>query len=466
MYSVNARDYGFLPENNGEKNAEALQALANRGGTIVVDVPGVYKLSRTVELISDTALIFGAGVYLKRAVGEDGTQDQSYVLINRGAFSRQWDHNITITGMKLITDGLEPCDGWKNKGKRVIGLYAHVAFFYIKNLVIRDFETLDLGSRGFCIQICTFENALLENIHIEGMKDAVHFGKGAKFALRHGIFRTYDDPIALNANDYSTSNPQMGWIEDGLIEDCYDLDQPETTGFFARILAGAWREWEEGMVLQNSDSVLSGGRLYRVVMPPDGRTYVTHTRPTHADGTRELDGITWAMVQDDDLAENCGCRNIHFKDIFLRKRRQAAFCIHFDNDKYSRSYYPHAKAPVQKDLIFENIFMETDIRMLLLAKTPVNSVKFINSVIEDTTIELKSLDTPGIENGVTHVLFSSCTFRGNGQRKLLHCRAKRRCTLNIVGSIAEGSAEKWRVDGDVTVTGSDIPLSLEPLSEN
>ena len=98
------------------------------------------------------------------------------------------------------------------------------------------------------------------------MKDAVHFGPGRNFVVRHGVFRTYDDPIALNAHDYTTSNPELGWIENGLIEDCVDLDDPEngTTGFFARILAGGWRDWEPGMDIQSSgDAVVSGGRIYR-----------------------------------------------------------------------------------------------------------------------------------------------------------------------------------------------------------
>ena len=458
MFSVNAADYGFLPENNGEINASVFQKLVENGGTVIVDQPGVYELSRTIELVSDTMLIFGAGVYLKRAACSDGVQRQSYVFVNRGAFTRSWDQNITITGLKLITSSINPPEAWKNGEKRVIGLNAQLAFFYIKNLIIRDFELLDLGTSGFAIQVCTFENVLLENLHIEGMKDGVHFGKGNKFAVRHGVFRTYDDPIALNANDYATSNPQMGWIENGLIEDCYDLEQPETTGFFARILAGSWKAWEQGMVIQNSDSVLSEGRLYRAVMKPDGETYISNTRPTHAEGTMELDGITWAMVQDDDLSENCGCRNIHFKDIFLEKKRPVAFSIHFDNDNWSRSYYPNSNAPVQKDIIFENIYMLSRIPTFLLAKTPVNAVKVINSVLEDSTIELKCVDTEGIRYETTHLLLSGCTFRGDGERPLVLCRGNRSATLKIVGSIQENENAGWKVQGDVKILESDIPI--------
>ena len=459
MYSVNASDFGFLPENSGDENARALQALADRRGTIIIDRPGEYRLSGTVELESDTSLIFGAGVYIRRCACGDGVMRQGYVFVNRGAFSRAWNKHISIAGLKLITDRISPSQGFANGAKQVIGLNAHLAFFYIKDLILRDFELIDLAESGFGIQICTFENAILENLRIEGMKDAVHLGKGSKFVIRHGIFRTYDDPIALNANDYATSNPQMGWIENGLIEDCYDLDQPETTGFFARILAGAWREWTPGMTVRHSDSVLSGGRLYRVVMRPDGETYVSRTRPDHADGVRELDGIRWAMVQDDDPTDNCGCRNIHFKDIFLEKKRPVAFAIHFDNDNWSRSYYPNSRAPVQKDITFENIYMLNRIPTLLMAKTPVNTIRFVNSAIWDSTVELKSVDTEGISYGETNILFTGCEFRGSGSQPLVLCRENRRAAVKICGSILEDPSSVHLTAGDVRVVESDIPLS-------
>ena len=460
MNSKNAADYGFLPENGADDNARALQRLADEGGTVTVDLPGVYDVSRTILLSDDTALVFGAGVYIRRSVCDDGVQRQSYVFANRGSLTRSWNKNISITGLRLIARGQEPKDSWVSGGEHVIGLNAHLAFFYVKNLIIRDFEMLDLPKSAFGIQICTFENALLENLHIEGMKDAVHFGKGSKFALRHGIFRTFDDPIALNANDYATSNPQMGWIEDGVIEDCYDLDQPETTGFFCRILAGSWGEWREGMTVQHSDSVLSEGRLYRVVMQPDGQEYVSRTRPTHKNGTAVCDGITWAMVQDDDECENCGCRNIHFKDIVLEKRRPVAFSIHFDNDHWSRSYYPGSNAPVQRNITFENITMKSDIPVLVLAKTPVDAIRVVNSMLNDCTVELKGLPKDSPEYGMTQVLFSGCTFRGTGERPLVLCREGRSAALKAFGSLTENGDFRAKTEGNVKVVSVDFPMKM------
>ena len=460
-HSVNAADFGFLPENSADENSAALQAIVNRGGDIVVDVPGVYDLSETIRLGDDVSLRFGAGVYVRRALAADGTQRQGYVFVNRGAYERTYNKNISITGLHLIASGMEPSYENQTESDMVTGLRAHLAFFYVRNLTIRDFELLDLGRCAFGIQICTFENAILENIHIEGGKDAVHFGKGSKFVVRHGLFRTFDDPIALNAHDYATSNPQMGWIENGVIEDCYDLDQESTTGFFCRILAGSWGDWREGMAVQHSDSVVSQGRVYRVCMKPDGQTYISKTRPTHTDGAAELDGITWVMVQDDDPIYNCGCRNIHFKDIFLEKKRPVAFSVHFDHDKWSRSYYPFSEAPVQKDLIFENIFFLADVPVLITANAPVNAIKLINSVVENSRVNLVNLELPGLDYGTTHVLMSGCTLRAHGETELVTAEPGRRATLRLLGSIVENEDMSAAVRGDVRVISSDIPVKSE-----
>lgn len=56
----NAADYGFLPSNNGDQNAAALQMAVNEKGTIYIDKPGIYDISETILLRDDTSLVFGA----------------------------------------------------------------------------------------------------------------------------------------------------------------------------------------------------------------------------------------------------------------------------------------------------------------------------------------------------------------------------------------------------------------------
>ena len=400
-----ADKFGFLPENDAITNSEALQKCLDGGGKIRVRKPGTYEVCKTLMIDSETDLVFEDGVILKKALDPNGVGAR-YVFINRGAFDREYNENISVKGLNLVCDGLDGRSGRELDVPVIVGMSCQVGFFYIKNLIINDFTLLDLPPGDFAIQICTFENALVENVHIEGMKDAVHFGPGRGFAVRHGVFKTYDDPIALNAHDYTTSNPELGWIEDGVIEDCVDLDDPEhgTTGFFARILAGGWRDWEEGMDIQSSgDAVVSEGRIYRTNGPKVKINYTSMYRPTHEEGTLTYpDGITWTMSQTRDICHSCGVRNVIFRDIRLQKKRHLALCLHFDHDQYSRSYYPYAEIPVQSNIVFDRISVENEIPALIQSRTPVDSITLRDSRIGNSKILLlNAIDAPGMEYDTT-----------------------------------------------------------------
>lgn len=421
-------------EYSGRENRRILQETLDQGGTIRLEKPGVYEIEDTLYIKSNTKLIFGEGVVFKRAASSVG----SFFLINRGAFDRTWDHDITIEGLHLETNGVEA-----RNHAAVYGLTGEVSLFYVKNLKIFDFTCLDLPRLSFGLHICTFEDLVLERLHIEGRKDAVHLGTGKRFVIRHGIFRTYDDPLAFNAHDYAVANPQMGWIEDGLIEDCYDLDDQETTGYFCRILAGSWCDWYEGMEIQNSDTVVHEGRVYRAFQKPDGRRYRSETAPVHREGMCTLDGINWVMVQEE-AVYNCGCRNLHFKDIHLQKVRETALSIHFDQDAYSRSVYPGSKMPIQENLVFENIMIQNQTDCLIRSITPVDTIKISNSVIGtrewgNSRIRLETL--PGQEGNYqeTQILLSGNTCYGDPEQ-VVECEQNRNYTLFTTANFNLGSS--------------------------
>ena len=385
---------GFMASNNASDNYKAFQTAADIGGDIYIDEPGVYEIDDTIVLGDNTSIIFCAGSSIRR---KKNSGENGYVFINRGAYTKEYNQNIRIINMTLICNDVVSDNVTIESKKGVPGLKAHLAFSYIKNLYIDNFQVYDLPAKDFAVQVCSFENFVIENSRIEGKKDGVHLGVGNKFAIRHCIFKTYDDPIALNAHDYATSNPQMGWIENGVIEDCYDLDDNNgTTGFFCRILAGSWLKWHKGMEVQHSDIVECNNRLYRVFEKPDGTVFKTVTPPSHKSGLAVYDQITWSMVQNE-VIENCGCKNIHFKNIFLQKKRPVAFSLHFDKDNFSRSYYPCSNAPVQDNIIFENIFIQNKIDTFLHTRTPVGNIKVINSVLSGEGFIFENINTGGIK---------------------------------------------------------------------
>ncbi len=430
---INAYDFGFRPEGTPMENWEALQRAVDNRGEICIDRPGVYEVGATVVIHSDTHLCFGEGVVLKRVANPEC----AYMFVNEGAFKREYDSNIEISGLNYQCNGTG-CDSRLG----VYGLRGHIAFFYIKNLRINGFRCLDLTPDAYCIHVCRFENVLIENVTIEGKKDAVHFGTGRNFTVRHGYFRTFDDPIALNAHDYASANPELGWIEDGLIEDCYDLDDDTTTGFFCRILAGSWCDWHEGMEVQNSDTVVSAGALYRVWAKPDGTVYRSVTPPTHGSGMETLDGINWVKVQDN-AVYNCGCRNIRFKDIHLKKHRPIAFSIHFDNDNWSRSVYPGSEMPVQQNLLFENIYVENELGYILDTVSPAENVEFRG---------LSAGDAKMVFTALPHCVgrYPTSTMRiceaGEELSLNIECRPGRSLSLEL-----DGDASRLTAVGDVKV---------------
>lgn len=395
-------------KNTGAQNRMILQELLDKGGTVRIEKTGIYEIEDTVYIKSNTHLILGKGVVFKRAPSSCG----SFFLINRGAFADEWDSDITIEGLQLITNGVEA-----RHHAAVYGLTGEISLFRVERLRVFDFTCMDLPKLSYGLHICTFEDIVLERLRIEGRKDAVHLGTGKRFVIRHGLFRTFDDPIALNAHDYAVANPQMGWIEDGLIEDCYDLSDKSTTGYFCRILAGSWVDWYEGMEIQNSDTVVSGGRVYRAFQKPDGVSYRSMTPPTHTKGMCTLDSINWVMVQEK-VVYNCGCRNLHFKDIHLQKERETALSIHFDNDNYSRSVYPGSVMPVQENIVFEHMVIQNKTDCLVRSITPVDTVKILNSVIGtkeegNSPIRLEALPGREGEYGVTQILLLGNTCYGD-----------------------------------------------------
>ncbi|WP_168120097.1 hypothetical protein [Paenibacillus sp. HB172176] len=449
-----AEDYGFRPEASGIENADALQRALDAGGTITVSCPGTYKLARTVYIGSFTSLLFGNGVFVRK-VDEQGPF--SHVLLNKGALTKTYDEHIVVENLHMEINGMD-CRTFVD----VFGLHGQLAFYYVRDLHIEGFRCMDLGRMQYGIHICNFEDLIIRDVIIKGDKDGVHLGRGRRFHISGGVFETYDDAVALNAHDYDVGNPELGWIEDGVVENCHDLPRAngESVGFFCRILAGAWRDWEAGMEVQKSDTVVSNGRLYRVKADPDGRRFVSHTQPVHVKGTQELDGIQWAMIQED-VVYTAGVRNVTFRNIHLHKPR-IPFSIHFDNGRFSRSYYPGASVPAQEQLAFDNIRVLYDERKPMLSiNTPVDVLTVSNSSFRNNPIHIHGNQAMQ-DYGKTHILLNGCTFHHPGTLELIENEVEaKKIYFKSVGSLAVNDAFEARLTagpGEI-VADSDLRLA-------
>ena len=403
-----ANDYGFSPDSSGITNTRILQEVVDQGGTVIISNPGVYKIAGTIYLGSNLSLLFGNGVYLKK-VNEKGIF--THVFLNKGALTKTFNQNIFISGLQILVNGIDQRMG------EIYGLRGHVAFYYIKDLRIERFRCFDLATKQFCIQICNFEDVIIDDVIIKGDKDGIHLGRGRRFTISNGIFQTVDDAIALNGHDWVTSNPEVGWIEDGIIEKCHDLnDNKKPLAFFCRLLAGSWLDWTEGIEVQLSDIVVSNGKVYRVTTIDEGKCRKSVTPPRHEKGIAKLDGISWLLTQNESTY-NAGVKNIVFRDITLEKPR-VSFSFHFDYGTH-RSYYPGSAAPLQEKFSFDNIRIKYDEEVALFSiKTPVDVLTLSNSSIRNNKIEFKG--NKFIEDySETVINIHGCVFNKKGEFELM-----------------------------------------------
>ena len=401
-------------DGNPAENTRILQQCLDQGGTVRIDRPGIYDFEGGLTFGDHTALECGAGVSLRR-VG-DCTQRLTPFLSNKGLYDDSVNHNIRLEGVHLIVNGVD-----YKVLPRLLGMRGQVGFSGVRQLVIRDFECHDLGEAGYGILICDFEDVLLENLFIEGRKDGVHFARGSKFTIRHAKFRTFDDPIALNAFDYCTSNYRRGWIEDGLIEDCYDLDDRDTTGFFCRMLAGSWCDWYENMPFQNSTLAVYEGKLYAAsVRPIERRAEPLRSQlppPRQLFDPEQKSHVGWRVVQDHDGHYDAGCRRITFRDIHLKKKRNVAFAFELSTGLWAVSVPDGLPIPVQEDILFDGIHSCSQVGVMLQLGAPVKNLRISNSVIDGDAVESLALQGRERDYFPTDVTFCSTSFNGGALLK-------------------------------------------------
>lgn len=390
---INAADYGFSTKNSGLENTAALAKAVGDSEKIIVTEQGIYDMAGTVRLPSDTHLKFCGGVVLRRVPLENKNLEGN-LFINEGAFDGHYNENISISGAHIFVNGVESAGASPESVNVIAGLRGHIAFLYIKNVLVEDIIITDLMAKDYAIQISDFENAEVRRVHIEGLKDGVHFGPGKGFAVRDSRFRTYDDAIALNCADYSVSNPNFGSISDGIIENCIELPGYKTEAFFIRILAGTARKWEKGMTVYHSDAILTEKGMYRVVMRPDNTPYVSLTQPDFDEGYCELDGIMWVKTHKgyaaDEIPLAAGCKNIVCRNLTFEQERRRAVYIYTSFDEYLRSYYRGSEIPEVSDIVFDNIKILKPIEAFLAANINVRNFHITNSNTDESDILFES----------------------------------------------------------------------------
>jgi len=405
---IDAGDFGFSPSENGGNNTLYLQKAIDHGGNIIVRRPGTYKIAGTVYIGDNTTIKFGNGVTIQKSAELGGF---SQIFLNKGAITKTYNHDIIIQGLTIKVNNVEK---WMDK---IYGLRGQVSFFYVKNLIIKNFRCDDVGQSQFCLQICTFQGLLIDSVFIKGKKDGIHLGKGSRFKISDATFETGDDAIALGAGDWVTGNPEFGDIEDGIIENCYDNKADIIEGAFAKLVTAAWVNWKPGLKVRHGDAVVSNGKIYRVLADIDGRSYRSITPPMFENGKMELDGIQWLMTQKDTIHAAI-VRGVLFKNIFLKSARVAFQLLCYDNN-FSHSYYPGAQVPVITEIMLDKVsFLDNNSKPLAVISSPCNKFMIKNSVINYGGIRFTSVSDLHSYPPTT-LTFINCTFSSEAKTTLV-----------------------------------------------
>jgi len=339
--TVDANFLGFSPSAPASENVTALQKALDGGKkTVLISKPGVYEMNATVYIDDETVLKCEPGVILKKVAS------YSFVVTNRGVLDRTWNHDLTVENLQISANKFSTCPGIDSLQ---IGMRGQLNFFRVKNLVVKNYKILDVVGAQYALQICEFENILVDGFEFRGAKDGVHLGGPAKnFVVRNGVCATGDDGLALNMEDYPTSNPTQGTLRDGLIENV------ELSGFGGRLLTGAWVDWHDGILLQNGDTVRNGKNVYRVVASHSTEEHVSHKAPTHDQGTWLDEESGLKFIQNTaDGADRASIINVTFRNIVFHSGGMNAW---WESGPYHRAVHPEVKPenlPIC-DVRFEN----------------------------------------------------------------------------------------------------------------
>jgi len=451
----NASSFGFLPSATASENSEALKDALSTSGNVLVDIPGVYYLDESIPLKSNTKLTFGNGVFVYRANKGNGEGARHQFYNEHYDDPSVIDENIEIDGLNY--------DYTVNRVSgdlpSVLGCRGMLMFCNVKNLTIKNLKVYNAVNDGdFTIQVSNFDNVFISNCNIDSLKDGVHFGPGKNFIVEKCRFHTNDDAIALNAVDYSASNPSYGNIENGVIRNIYFYPAGTfNNGRGIYSLVGSWTNWSSGLVVQKYGGiVVSDGRIYVTndANGPTTETAVSTVQPTHSSGSvTGSDGIRWLMKQDLNVVSSAVLKNITIRDVLFDRVSIQLFKIHMGGDSYIATYTQGATPPINENILLDNVCSNVYYNNHVNSDAPVKGLKIVNSRMSNSypVVSIGKNGT-GITEGST-ILLNSNNYEAGGGNGAVLVKAVSDFTVRakVAASMTKFTGVTWSVDGNVTI---------------
>lgn len=453
---IDASQFGFNSDVSATINTTALQEALDLTGIITIRKPGIYKLNDTITIGSNTSLICSPGVILQK------TGNYSNVLINKGALTRTYDENIFIDGLTIDVNEIDNA-----KDMDVDGLRGHIGFFYVDNLIFRNYKCENIGSVQFGIQIVKWKNVHFDNIVLRGNKDGFDIGTGHDGIFENIIFETYDDAIAIYGVGYPSVNIEIGDIYNVTFRNFNDTEHATYGGYSCRIMPGSWADWLSGNTYKTGDICINVGNAYNcnnVV----GFSGTGNVAPTHSSGTvTGADGIAWKYLNACDFYHT-DIYNIVFDNCTYSCDR-AAIDVRFVDDTYVRSAYPGTEtlSSVYNISVIntKHVYSSPSSRLFQFFAN-VKNVSITNCIIDGFPYIIYSGPHNDNSNSEIDINISGCHFKGLTYYKISNIKQGQLMLIKMVGNSIAGTGLQLQKSGTATIRliNQDFPLDNTQLT--
>lgn len=444
-----AEDYGYSPSANAATNTAALQAAVLNGGTIFVR-KGIYDMNDTILLDSNTNLIFEPGTKLKKVAS------YCQVFLNRGALTAEYNTNITIDGLEILTNGNDP------SSTLLFGCRAHMGFYCIKNLTITNFKLLD-GinlTNAYCFHITRFENLYMDGIQLTHGKDGIDLYNGHHALIQNAILETRDDATALKTIDYPGVIVEIGDVHDITFRNITDrtASGQAVTGQFCRAMNCSWADWESGNMYLIGNLALNNGHLYQVQNCQTTAVEGT-VAPTHTIGeVTGADGITW-RYKNESTVYHADIYNIRFDQITQTKPRIFFAAELYMSTTYLMAVYPGTEAlsKIYNVSVTNGNFVKSESSGFIGSCGNLTDLTLIGNLIDNAETIFSSADAvPEFANSTRIVMVGNIL--KNTTNFIFYTKAGEAIYLTTSGNVSENELAFGVAGSTLRINGTDLTL--------
>jgi len=402
----------------------------------VVIRPGTYLMTAGVSVPSNSTLRCSPGVRFKKAA------DFSSFFISAGASTRVLTTDVKLIGCGTVLDN----NGFGHETPFPL-FHGGITLAFTRRWTISGFIfDCTTGVSSLAIQTHGTHELTIEDIVTKcgtntNGRAVIQLQADTKNVVLRNLTTqsSSEDSLAFNSNDWPTQSVTAGDIENVIIENWTDLPSETGTngGFALRLYPGSWTTWSNGMAIYLGDSVVSSGKIYKVVGKSSGtwteRTSTVAPSATLGNDLAGADGIVWRYLCDGTFT-TANVRNITVRNCVFSGLHAIQTTVWSDDitNPYARSVYPGT----------ENTAEVTGVVIESCKWSPTAGISngFLSAVDHFGSIVVRNVDFTVADND--HVVFypqNNTQLVGNGNLlKFENCKLKQTAG-NFIGTQVGGS---------------------------